>query len=72
MAMLKHVGLTRVSKNLVCLTRGEVYYRAHGTVAREVFIVSGTTLCFAGSMVAGSLIEWLFRIHFLLPGRNLW
>lgn len=60
MVILKHVGLTCKSKNLVCLTRCETVSQNHGIVAREACIVKGMTSGFAGSMGPGSLIRWLF------------
>lgn len=70
MALCKHVGQTRVSKNLVCLTRGERHYRMLNSCSwhsgQGGFHSQCKTLCFPGSMAGSS------GHHFLLPGKNLW
>lgn len=69
MALCKHVGQTRVSKNLVCLTRGERHYRMLNNCCwhsgRGGFHSQCKTLCFPGSTAGSS------GRHFLLPGKNL-
>lgn len=68
MALCKHVGQTRVSKNLVCLTRGERHYRMLNNCCwhsgRGGFHSRCKTLCFPGSTTWSGY-------HFLLPGKNL-